>query len=185
MENGKVLTISGEDLPAGFWYEEYHKESGYQPLKQLGMDINFNKHLNHGIEFRIFEWFPEGCLLDLLRTLVHLMDQALAAEREIPDPRTSAVWNKVVARAIQSGPFLTVWKGELAVFSGALGLSLSGFEIRDIWQQLQRRLKRWSGRGECSRVMIRRKPSWFDHLRCTTANAVDLSKVSTTPHIRS
>ncbi len=186
MENGKILSISGEDLPPGFWYEEYHKESGYQPLKQLGMDINFNKHLNHGIEFRIFEWFPEGCLLDLLRTLVHLMDQALAAEREIPDPRTSATWNKVVARAIQSGPFLTVWKGELAVFSGALGLSLSGFEIRKIWSCLQRALKkRWAGRGECSRVMIRRKPSWFDCLRCTTANAVDPSNARTAPHNRS
>lgn len=185
MENGKMLTISAEELPAGFWYEEYHKESGYQPLRQLGLDINFNKHLNHGIEFRIFEWFPESCLLDLLKTLVYLMDQA-GGQREIPDPRTSAVWNRVVARAVQSGPFLTIWKGELAVFSGALGLSLGGFEIRDIWRQLQRRLKRWAGRGECSRVMIRRKPSWFDHLRCTTAAAVSVSvSEPAAPHNRS
>ncbi len=160
MNNGKTLSVERDKAPIGGrdgWYTLYHSTSQYVELEELGLDILFNKHYNHGIELRIFDWFPENRLYELLRILILSMDQALSLA-EIPDPRTNRIWNKVTARAISEGGRLKLWKNERAEFSRALGLGLKGFEIKEIWASLCKLLERWAGRGECARHMLRPVP---------------------------
>ena len=56
----------------------------YKYLDELGLDINFNKHYAHGIEFRILESIPYGQLEDVLKTIVYLADFSL--ENDVPNP---------------------------------------------------------------------------------------------------
>jgi hypothetical protein len=160
MANGKTLSVARSEVPVGGrdgWYTLYHSGSQYVELAEIGLDILFNKHYNHGIELRVFDWFPENRLYELLRILILSMDQALSVA-EIPDPRTNRIWNKVTARAISEGGRLKLWKNEQLEFARALGLGIKGFEIKEIWASLCKLLEKWTGRGECARRMLRLQP---------------------------
>lgn len=157
MNNGKTISIDRASAPVGGhdgWYTLLHSGSQYVELGEIGLDILFNKHHNHGIELRIFDWFPENRLYELLRILILSMDQALL-QAEIPDPRTNRIWNKVTARAIYEGGQLKLWKNEQAEFAKALGLRIKGYLIKDIWTSFAKLLEKWTGRGECARRMLR------------------------------
>jgi hypothetical protein len=157
MTNGKTLSVRRTDAAVGGhdgWYTLYHSSSQYVELEEIGLDILFNKHYNHGIELRVFDWFPENQLYPLLRILILSMDQALSLG-DIPDPRKNRIWNKVTARAISEGDRLKLWNQERAEFARALGLSIKGFEIKEIWTSFCKLLEKWAGRGECASRMLR------------------------------
>jgi hypothetical protein len=160
MRNGKRNTIPIEDAdvakPDG-WYSLFHQESSYTKLEEIGLDINFNKHHNHGIELRIFDWFPEDRLLELLEILIWTMDNALSHEL-CEDPRLNRTWNKVMMRAIESGRELIIWHSELEEFKRALHIGLKGFRVEEIWRRYKGAIK--SRAGECSRLMLRREKIW-------------------------
>jgi hypothetical protein len=59
------------------WYNKYHSESGYMPPEIIGYDINYNKYKNHGIEVRIFDYFPEEYLEDVINILLLVCDYSL------------------------------------------------------------------------------------------------------------
>jgi hypothetical protein len=158
MPNGKCNTISASNIPITSeygWYKMFHDNSAYTPLNEVGLDINFNKHYNHGIEFRIFDWFPENQLEGLIEILILLMDQALSLE-SIPDPRTNKAWNKLMERSVQQGQLFCIWKSELRTLQDALGLpNITGFKSEDIWNSIRSIVrKKWLSKGECSKLMI-------------------------------
>jgi hypothetical protein len=121
MPTGKILTeeikrLKFVDLPF-WWYSSYHANSSYHQLEKIGMDINFNKHGNHGIELRFLDWFPENRLLDLLTTLVHLFDFSLQTIVSPPDPTILIVWNQIVIKSIQGGPQAKLSKSEVKFYA--------------------------------------------------------------------
>jgi hypothetical protein len=157
MRNGKYLQVDTATAPVGGrdgWYNMFHGSSAYNTLAEIGLDFCFNKHFNHGIEFRIFDWFPELQLYELLRVLVYCMDQALSL-RNVPDPRKSRIWNKVCARSVGEGAALKLWNNEKAEFAEALGLKLRGFTAAEVWISVIRGVAKWKGRGECSMRLLR------------------------------
>lgn len=76
MKRGKILTVDLSGVRSS-WYKTYHQTSGYTALEKVGLDINFNKHWNHGVELRFFDWFPEERLRGLLKFLIYLGDISL------------------------------------------------------------------------------------------------------------
>jgi hypothetical protein len=69
-------------------------------------NINFNKHWNHGLEFRIFDWFPESRIEELFRLLIWMCDEGLSAianNGSVANPHNSALWNAVMARCVWTG----------------------------------------------------------------------------------
>ena len=95
MNTGKILTIDASgNTPQ--WMKSFYDKSAYEPLKTIGLDINFNKHYNHGIELRIFDWFPEEELEELLRILVHAADAGLQVNPE--SPHSNINWNYMVEK---------------------------------------------------------------------------------------
>ena len=53
---------------------EYMSLERKKLLDDLGMDINFNKHFCHGLEFRIFDSIPINDIKEILTLLVYLAD---------------------------------------------------------------------------------------------------------------
>jgi hypothetical protein len=105
MPRGKLLVKTRTDSPVAQephgWMWRLAQESGYVSLPEIGYDINFNKHHNHGIEFRIFDWFPEERLEELLTILVHVAD---AAQEITPcSPIRNSIWNDLTYNAIKYG----------------------------------------------------------------------------------
>ncbi len=82
MPEGKILTydVSGgaaysspgvntwhvfDGEPA--WYEEFYKRTAYVRLENHGLDINYKKHWNHGLEFRIFDGLRRDQMLEVCK----------------------------------------------------------------------------------------------------------------------
>lgn len=101
MEVGKILTKKRSLLENIDWYESYHEKVDYKFLDELGMDINFNKHYCHGIEFRILESIPINQLEDILESLILLADFSL--EINVENPKKSSFWHKITENCVHNG----------------------------------------------------------------------------------
>ena len=154
MARGKILTVDLSGVPST-WYKQYHKNSGYIALEKVGVDINFNKHWNHGVEIRFFDWFPEERLRGLLKFLVYLGDLAMTAPcRE--NPVKSHVWNQWMMRVIQKGNEAGCKKEEASVLSNILGFPCKPCEnlehlFADIYNTF---MKQYQNHGPCSKYFF-------------------------------
>ena len=77
------------------WMHRVQYESIYQLNDQHGYDFNFLKHTNHGIEWRIFDAFPEEYLEDVCLLMLWIADFALMQEKVPPVAQESKIWNDV------------------------------------------------------------------------------------------
>lgn len=100
MAAGKILTIPADSVNIG-WYEEFNKKTAYKVLKDMGLDINFNKHFSHGLEFRIFDSIALSDIHDLLLIIVYLADFSLS--KTVENPIKSAIWNKIALECVHNG----------------------------------------------------------------------------------
>jgi len=157
MMRGKLLTLPYERID-GRWYEIIHGSPvcSYEGLPALGMDINHQKHWNHGLEFRIFDWFPEHKLPDLMRLLVWLADESLT-RGEFPNPHQDPLWNQVLARCVWEGGDTVLSPVEATRFRDVLripGLSVgTAIAVYDtLWSHLG---NKWNQGGPCTSRMIR------------------------------
>ena len=134
MQPGKILTIdaSGNSPP---WMGSFYKKSAYEHLQTIGLDINFNKHYNHGIELRIFDWFPEEQLEGLLRFLVHAADAGLQVLP--PSPRNNGTWNSMVEKVLFDGKVAAFSANEIQQFLEPLQIPIKLFKKRTIWTAQQ------------------------------------------------
>jgi hypothetical protein len=64
----------------------------------IGLDINFNKYPNHGIELRFLDYFDENKLPELLNFFVLLLDYSL--KYNISSVTNNDIWNKFVLNII-------------------------------------------------------------------------------------
>ena len=101
MEIGKILTRNKDKLSDIDWYESFHEKVDYKFLNELGMDINFNKHFCHGLEFRIFESLPISDIDDLLHIMVYLADFSL--DKEVINPKKCKFWHTITERCVHDG----------------------------------------------------------------------------------
>lgn len=106
MPEGKMLQVERAKHPLEtnpvWWYTRYHKGSAYLPLDRIGLDINYKKHYNHGIEIRFFDWFPADRLRDLLELIVYLGEHSYIGEIQACSVLES--WNDTVLGVFQEGP---------------------------------------------------------------------------------
>lgn len=159
MPEGKLLTLPvnkviGSDLPY-WWYSKYHKTSGYNPLEQIGMDINYRKHYNHGIEMRFFDWFAEERLGDLVSFLVHLCEAALERP-EMGQAVMSQTWNQFVIDVLRDGADAPITTEVAGTYEKLLGVQLVGKKhtVASAFEYIFKELKRIYKNGECVRRML-------------------------------
>lgn len=101
MEVGKILTRGRDKLEDIDWYKSFHEKVDYKFLDVMGMDINFNKHYCHGLEFRILESVPLNDLQNILYIIVHLADFSL--DIALTNPKKSQLWHKIAENCVHNG----------------------------------------------------------------------------------
>jgi hypothetical protein len=156
MPEGKILTTDLSGIKST-WYTEYHKTSGYKALQKVGLDINFLKHWNHGIEIRFFDWFPPARLQGLLRFLVYLGDCALETEC-VENPIKDPIWNAWMIRVIQKGSAAGITLAEATRLEHICGVYVSPTSnlqqvFAEIFSKLSARFKK---DGPCSRYFFKK-----------------------------
>lgn len=166
MPRGKMVTTStAEMVPSPTWWHEMYdtRRVAYEKLEAIGYDINFNKFPNHGLEFRIFDWFGEEALGELLEMLVVMMDRAMAVDcdREVPFPQDSVTWRRILGRTVWEGSDALLLSHELRVFAAAVGVPSIQHPhhrtVMDTWDLIK---AAWKGRrdGPCSSRMLEPLP---------------------------
>lgn len=101
MPIGKILTLKRDELEDIDWYKSFHTKANYKFLDDLGMDINFNKHFCHGLEFRILESLPIDEINDILKLIIHLADFSL--NTELINPKKTKIWHRIAENCVYNG----------------------------------------------------------------------------------
>jgi hypothetical protein len=99
MDAGKKLNTFEYDN--SHYFSKLHIDSPYIPPKTIGYDFNFNKFKNHGIELRIFDYFPEEYLEDVLNFIILLCQYSY--NNYIVIPQLNNDWNKFIVDVIKFG----------------------------------------------------------------------------------
>jgi hypothetical protein len=98
MEKGKLLdTFKYKEKKS--YFTELHKCSPYNPPETTGYDFNYNKFTKHGIELRIFDYFPEKYLEHIINLIIIVCD--FSTTRDIPP--VNETWSKMAVDAINKG----------------------------------------------------------------------------------
>lgn len=145
-----------------WWYHAYREEADYVMEDDVGCDFNFNKHVCHGIEFRVLDYFPEEQLPEFMRFLVYLADEALAMYADyidVHDPVLDKLWNKCMGRIVRDGKDAVLNKGAVKRFRAIFQVDHCTPLSRDplvLLEQIRTSLRsRHHGKSECSMKMIR------------------------------
>jgi hypothetical protein len=160
MKRGKILTVPKGEIGIStlpyWWFHEFHSHSSYETLKEIGMDVNFNKHYYHGIELRIFDYFPEEQLEGLLTFIVHLFDLVLEKET-VPNYVMMREWNEMTSKCIRYGIRTELTSSELYLFEQLMEKPISSSKIVNVYNEVSLYLsKKYSkgGNGNASKHML-------------------------------
>jgi hypothetical protein len=144
MEGGKILTTPIEKMEISnleyWWYNKYYENNGYNKLKEIGYDINFNKHYNHGIEIRFLDHITEPKkIFESFEFIIYLMDYILDTEEHIhtfENPIKSNIWNNIVLNVIQYGKEYMLIDEEREVYEKIFNIKLKSSNVIDIYYEI-------------------------------------------------
>jgi hypothetical protein len=149
MNTGKILTLNINDTEFNkldyWWYNEYHKDSGYNKLDKIGLDINFNKHYNHGIELRFIDHIPDkNKLKESFEFIILLMDYILDDSticNNILNPIKNKIWNIFVVNSLKYGKDYILIDEEKELYEYLFNVKFNNNELFNIYYQLFEYLK--------------------------------------------
>jgi hypothetical protein len=159
MTEGKMLTVPLNEIRGSrltyWWYKQYHTKSGYMPLDKIGMDINYKKHYNHGVELRIFDWFPEDRLVELSTFLIYLADASLCLP-EVGEACMSESWNDFVVSVLDEGKDYKLPHTILGMYEKIFDFDFVGksFTVETGFAYMFQSLKRMYKTGFCAKCML-------------------------------
>jgi len=145
MVRGKYLTEKISNLKLNhcdhWWYTNYHKHSAYSTLIELGLDINFNKHYNHGIELRFFDHITDSNKIkESFEFIIYLMDFVLDKFITIINPIYEKSWNNLVIGTLTYGRDYALTVGEKNQFDKLFGVvftnNIAGHLYNEIYEYL-------------------------------------------------
>jgi len=99
------------------------------------MDINFNKHFNHGIEIRFFDHLSkEDQIEESFTNLIHLMDQAL--EKDVENPVRTPEWNDFVYKTMIHGKNYFLNEKEIATYEKLFEVTIESRNIIRVFDEI-------------------------------------------------
>jgi hypothetical protein len=153
-----VEQIRGSDKPF-WWYKQYHSDSGYVMLDELGMDISYRKHYNHGVEIRFLDWFPETMLKEVLEFYVYFADLSLDHMIHMPDESImNEEFNNLIVNMLKHGsgyilPLTTIKLYESLL--GILGISIVDIpNIKNVYEAIFKTMRNKYRDGLCAGLML-------------------------------
>jgi len=100
MEKGKLLN-DFVYKNKNHYFNTLHENSPYNPPETIGYDFNYNKFIKHGIELRIFDYFPEDYLQDILNFIILLCQFSVC--QVIPDPKEDTELQYFIIDVLKNG----------------------------------------------------------------------------------
>lgn len=138
MEPGKILTKSVDQIKKpdqDWWFDRFYENTSYTKLDEIGMDINFNKHFNHGIEIRFFDHLSKTDQIEeSFANLIHLMD--LALEKDVENPVKTPEWNDFVYKTMIHGKNYFLNEKEIAVYEKLFDVTLKFRNIIRVFDEI-------------------------------------------------
>ena len=119
------------------------------------MDINYKKHYLHGIELRIFDWFPETFLEEVCSMLIYAAEASLL-HTNVLEPAMSRTWNGIVVKVLRQGKSTVFTNKEIGIMES---IFLVGFpkhcrKLPDVYKRLFRLLKKKFAGGAVSKAFL-------------------------------
>jgi hypothetical protein len=158
MTPGKVLTVPVKDIHGSdtdfWWYKVYHSTSGYNALSEIGVDINYRKHYNHGVEIRFLDAFPNTMLKGLIEFYICLGDMSL--ESNMPENAImSPIWNNFVVDVLKGGPDIPMGDSILKIYETLFKVKINGcLTVRAFYNRIFLYLKKKYKNSICNKLFV-------------------------------
>ena len=159
MKTGKIVQMDFTAHPMHdnpmWWVNRYSEISDYEQIDKIGLDINFHKHKNHGIEFRMFDYFEEEHLKEVLQFLVFIMDHSLL--HEIDNPICNLEWNNFTFESIVHGKETVVPADFISLLEEMLVINIPSTDPIEIYNQIYASFHaKYYENGFCSTLLIKK-----------------------------
>jgi hypothetical protein len=144
MLEGKILTVGTKQYNniENWWYKKFHEGSAYNKLDEIGLDINFNKHYNHGIEIRFFDHITDEKLIkESFEFIIYLIDFILDYEYDLDNPLFNNIWNNLVYNVMRNGKKYILSSDEIKLFNEILNIDLKELNIFNVYYEIFHFLK--------------------------------------------
>jgi len=108
------------------WYDTFYKRTSYVSLENRGLDINYKKHWNHGLEFRIFDGLRRDQMLEVCRFIWKICYRSqelevLTSPRDVGDCRHVDWFQELVLGCMmEGGDYVLSWD-VLVRYLGVIG----------------------------------------------------------------
>jgi hypothetical protein len=146
MPSGKILTRPiGEIRPECdfWWFDEYYKYNAYTKLSEIGIDINYNKYYNHGIELRFLDHIPnKDDVFKSFELIVYLMDHIMDNDKinQFGNPITNKIWNQMVLHIMIHGHTYQPQSEEIEMYEKLFNMRLKTRTVGGIYHEIYREL---------------------------------------------
>ena len=147
MQTGKILLKPINEIICNnldyWWFNQYYNNSAYVKLNDIGVDINFNKHYNHGIELRFIDNITDNAkLFELFEFIIYLMDYILESDliNIFGNPIMNKIWNNFMLKIIVSGNECELNHSEIEIYENIFKLKISMTKLNDIYYELYNKL---------------------------------------------
>lgn len=110
--------------PNFVWWRDLVKEKMLYklPEEEIGLDFNFRKHYQSGLEFRVLDGIPMSILKDVIDILLLLCEHSYSLDP--PKASSSDVWNRVVYNSMSQGYKATINKSDAFYISKLLRIPI-------------------------------------------------------------
>ena len=141
MKTGKILQESADNIVVAKeewgWYNRYYQTCGYNRLDKLGMDINFNKHYNHGVEIRLFDFIPHEKYEELCKFIQWIT--YISSKKTFDNPIYSRDWNDMVICSLTKGKCWELSDMHKRIYENIFG-PITSTNVYDIYYELYRKI---------------------------------------------
>lgn len=114
----------------------------YLKLPEVGLDINFRKHHNHGIELRCLDHMEDpASMREVWLLLIHLMDLVLDSPQTgfLMKPMANPVWIELTRQCMIHGPTYELTKDQMRALQDVLEISIGeGKDVRAVLLECKR-----------------------------------------------
>lgn len=132
MEENKILQKSIDEVrptnPNIIWWRDMIKDKLNYIFETdlIGLDFNFSKHYQSGLEFRILDGFPIEILKDVLDILILLCEHALSFTKSssILICNENQIWNNIVFNSMVNGYNATIIADEAILIAQYLRIPI-------------------------------------------------------------
>lgn len=143
MDYGKILSIPVKDVICNnyeyWWFSKYYEDNAYTKLNDIGLDINFNKHYNHGIEIRFLDHINDNKkIYESFEFIIYLMDYILESDHinNFENPIINKIWNNIVLNIMKFGKEYNFNKDEKDFYEKIFKFKFKSINVVDIYYEL-------------------------------------------------